>query len=359
MISTQHMMHLCNPIAKHLPGDIHFRVISAETGLSRTAVALWRGQGIRAKDLCAKTLVSELTRFKPDIVFTNYPSWPSWNARLSSFLQFHHVPLLAWLLGDIWTEHDALFSNAGFPSKLLGPFHLFAWSTGLSFADRILTVSSWLRGITADRFPEKNITVFDGGIEPEAWLVAEDSMYDFERPAVGILQDNNILPKVKGLLHFSKVVREMQDVNFYIAGGGPYTPLVEKEYSGLRNAHLVGRLGYPKDVRRFYRSTDVYVLASGLDTGPNSVLEASLCERPVVVSKVAGVPERILDGITGWAVHNDDIDAWISRIRLLMEDEELRKKIGSSGRRFVLDNFTWKIQGARLASIFEEELRSH
>jgi glycosyltransferase involved in cell wall biosynthesis len=357
MISSPHMLHLCDPISENLPDDVHFKVISAEGALSRTAVSLLWKQGIRARDLYAKTLVSELIRFKPDIVFTNYPSWPSWDARLFSFLQFHHVPLLAWLLGDIWTEHDALFRNVGFPSKLLEPFHLFAWSTGLGFADRILTVSSWLRGITADRFPEKNITVFDEGIDPEPWLVAEHPLYDFKRPAVGILQDNNILPKVKGLLQFSKVVRKMQDVNFYIAGSGPYTPLVEKEYSGLRNAHLVGRLSYPKDVRRFYRSTDVYVLASGLDAGPKSVLEASLCERPVVVSKVAGVPEHILDGKTGWAVYNDNIDAWISRIRLLIEDEELRKKMGSSGRRFVLNNFTWKAQGPRLASIFREELR--
>lgn len=71
MISAPHMMHLCDSIAGHLRGDIHFRVISAEAALSCTAVALWRGQGIRAKNLCAtKTLASELTRFKPDIVLT-------------------------------------------------------------------------------------------------------------------------------------------------------------------------------------------------------------------------------------------------------------------------------------------------
>lgn len=85
-------------------------------------------------------------------------------------------------------------------------------------------------------------------------------------------------------------------------------------------------------------------------------MEASLCERPVVASRVGGVPELIIEGKTGWTVPNGETDIWIERIRALVEDKDLSRRLGSWGQRFVLDNFSWKIQAKRLASVFEEEL---
>jgi glycosyltransferase involved in cell wall biosynthesis len=269
------------------------------------------------------------------------------------------MPFVAWVCGDFWTEHHSLFSTARFPSKLLGPPRLFTWSAGLGLADRILTVSSWLRRIVAERFPHKNITVLHRGIDPEDWLVKETDAFDFERPAVGILQDNIILPKVKGLLWFSDVVKAMSDVRFYVAGGGPFTHIVKKAYAGLENVHFVGRLNYPEGVRRFYESTDLFVHASGLDTGPNTVLEAALCERAVVASRVGGVLERVVEGETGWTIPNGETDMWIAKISQLIDDEDLRRRMGSNGRNFVLKNFSWNIQASRLASIFRDTLASH
>jgi len=355
MIGFPQKMYLNRTIAKHLPDDISLKAVSALPG-DRARVFADAGYAVRTIGLALKALISELIEFKPDIVFTDYPAYPAWCAKLYSLLRLHHVPVVAWLLGDWWTEHHALVSTARFRRKLFSPLNMFGWSTGLKFADRILPVSNWLKRIVDHRFPNKTTTVLPRGIDPEAWVVEENSQYAFERPAVGIVQDNYVFPKVKGLLEFSSVVRKMRDINFYIAGGGTYTPLVEKEYSGLPNAHMIGRLSYPEGVRRFYRSTDVYVLASGLESASNTVLEASLCERPVVASRVGGVPERVLEAQTGWTVPNGEINTWIGRIGELVEDENLRRRIGSNGRRFVLDNFSWNIMASRLASIFREEL---
>ncbi len=354
MIANPHKMRVPQAMTKYFPDNVHCKVISGVVGYDgRTWILgnrhlkwLWR----------TPRLISELVEFRPDIVLTDYPTHPSWHTKLYSLIRLHHVPLVAWLRGDSWSEHFAFFSNAGFPTKLLGPLTLFSWSTGLRFADRILTICGWLERIVTERFPGKNTSVLYQGIDPEPWLAQESSSDDFEKPAVGILQHNHILPKVRGLLWFSSVVRKMEDVNFYIAGGGRYTYLVQREYSGIRNAHLVGRMHHPDGVRRFLQSMDVYVLPSGLDCCPLTLLEASLCERPVVASRVGGVPEIVVNGETGWTLPNGETDIWVERLRALLDDEDLSRRLGSNGRQFVLDNFSWRTQAPRLASIFKQEL---
>lgn len=349
IIAAQYKIKFFYAMAKYLPREFQCRVISAEEG--------YRGKGTGF--LVAKNLIRTAMSFKPDLVFTDYPAHPSWHAKLYATLSGRHVPLVALLRGDVWTEYTDYFRNARLPTKLLGPFYIFAWSTGIQFADRILSICSWLNEIVAERYPNKKTGILHEGIDPEPWLVPQVATFPFKRPAVGILQDNNILPKVKGLLWFSNVVREMPNVNFYVAGGGAYTPLVEKTFSDLQNVHFLGRVPYPEGVSRFHRSTDVYVLPSGLDCCPATLLEASLCERPVVASRVGGIPELVEEGKTGWTLPNGQKDLWVAKIHELLENPRLSEAIGANGHNFVLDNFSWQKQASRLASIFSEELRSH
>jgi glycosyltransferase involved in cell wall biosynthesis len=329
-------------MAKYLPDNVRLKTV--QDGI-RKSHGVWY--------LPVKEMIRELVEFRPDAVLTNNAAFPSWYTELYSYLRGEHIPLFAWLLGDFWTEYSALFSNMRFPVRMAGPMYLFAWSTGLAFADHILTICGWLEKKVRKRFPSKKTSVFYQGIDPEPWLV-EGEVYPFAHPAIGILQDNNILPKVMGLLRFSEVAREMQNVNFYIAGGGPYTALVKDAFSGLRNVRFVGRLSFPEEVCRFYRSCDIYVLASGLDCCPTTLLEASLCGRPVVASNVGGVPELILEGRTGWTVPNGKTDLWIERIATLLEDKDLLRSMGDGARKFALENFSWSVQAPRLVSILTE-----
>jgi glycosyltransferase involved in cell wall biosynthesis len=239
---------------------------------------------------------------------------------------------------------------------LIGIFYFFTWSKGLEFADQVIAVCKWLEKILNKRLPEKSTSVLHLGVDPETWMKKEEEAYSFKKPAIGILQDNNILPKVKGLLWFSKVVKEMKDVNFYIAGGGPYTPLVEKAYSKLSNVHFLGRLPYPEGVRKFYASCDLYVLPSGLDCCPATLLEASACGKPVVASRVGGIPELIKEGETGWTVENGALDEWVEKIYLILSDKGLAEKFGESGREFILENFSWKVQSLKLTDIIRTSL---
>lgn len=120
-----------------------------------------------------------------------------------------------------------------------------------------------------------------------------------------------------------------------------------------------------------YNACDVFVLAARpvftpqlqQDNFPLVLLEASACELPVIGTDCAGVPEAIADGNTGFVVHYDDLPALTEKIMLLLENAELRKKLGQEGRRFIERHFTRQMVADKLLSrvqqIDERRAQSH
>jgi glycosyltransferase involved in cell wall biosynthesis len=357
-VAAPYKIHLYSSIARFFPRNIELKVVSAAMAYNGTIPLLNRSKRYRQGIwfLPRRDLLRHFIEFHPDVVFTDYPAYPSWYARLYSYLSEQKVPLVTWLLGDFWTEYYALLRSQRLRDRPFVRAYLFTWATGLGLSNRVLTVCEWLKKRAEQRLPRKRISVQYQGVDPELWLVKDGTSYDFKRPAVGILQDNNIRPKVEGMLRFVEVLKKMPDVNFYVAGGGAYTPLVEKAFSGLPNAHLVGRVPYPDGVRRFYRSCDLYALPSGLDCCPTTLLEASLNSLPAVASRVGGIPELVREGETGWTVPNGRTDEWVAKIRGLLEDKELALRIGAQAKEHVLANFTWKTHAQSLGKVFQEEL---
>lgn len=89
---------------------------------------------------------------------------------------------------------------------------------------------------------------------------------------------------------------------------------------------------------------DIYVALSRLDSESFgvAVLEASACEKPVIVSDADGPKEVTLHNVTGIVVPRESPEAAAEAMWKLICDLELRKRMGRNGRRHVLENYTWK-----------------
>jgi glycosyltransferase involved in cell wall biosynthesis len=222
-------------------------------------------------------------------------------------------------------------------------------------SDMVLPISKWLEGEVKKKIPGMPTEVLYSGISSEAFFV--DEPFEWEHPAVGILQNHGILPKTKGLLEFSRIIERMPHVHFYIAAGQSwrqeYMYLVREALGKYPNVHFTQEMPYPDGSRKFLSSCDVYVLASKLDSLGTSVLEASLCERPVLASRVGGVPEIVREGETGWTIPNENVDEWVDKISLLLEDRALSGKMGKEGRKFVAERFSWKVIAKKLEGILK------
>ena len=178
---------------------------------------------------------------------------------------------------------------------------------------------------------------------------------DLNHPCVGLLQDANWWGKTKEMLLLSDVLESMPNVHFYWAGDGPYTERVLEKLNKYENFTWLGRLEYPDKVREFLSEIDVYALVSGIDMSPLTLQEAQLMKKPVIATRVGGIPELMVDKKTGYLVEKGNAEELIQKLSLLVNDEQKRKTMGIEGRKFVEDNFSWD----DIARQFLESLKKH
>ena len=304
----------------------------------------------------SRSVLEKLIHFEPDLVYTDYSHYPTWFAKLYSLLSKRRIPTIVHLRGDWWTEFRAWISTPlSLTDRSFAPHRYYFSFTGLYFADLITPICRWLERRVRENLPDKPTHVVYQGVDPQKFYKEEGMQ--LQHPNVSIIQNHTILPKTRGLINFRRIIRRMPEVHFYVSEGQSitqtYLPLVKQAFKDLRNVHFISEVSYPSGLRQVLTETDVYVLASGLDCCPTTVLEAALMEKPVVASKVGGVPEIVKEGITGWTIENDDVTGWVEKIRLLLESPRMAREMGKNGRRWVEETFAWPVISNQVVSIMK------
>ena len=134
-----------------------------------------------------------------------------------------------------------------------------------------------------------------------------------------------------------------------LIGGGPDLPAAEAELRRLGLAEVVTLSGERDDVPTILASSHIFVLSSRSEALPVSILEAMAAGLPVVATRVGGVPELVVDGETGLLVPPVDPRALALALQRLVDDPELRARLGAAGRARVEQHF-------RLDSFLEAHL---
>ena len=108
-----------------------------------------------------------------------------------------------------------------------------------------------------------------------------------------------------------------------------------------------------QEVPAFFASTDIAVMpTSSSESFGVAALEASATGVPVVASRIGGVPEVVVDGVTGVLVESKNAQALADALRMLIEDEALRERMGQAGREYVLSHYRWEDNVAQMAELY-------
>ncbi|MBX3466794.1 MAG: glycosyltransferase family 4 protein [Planctomycetes bacterium] len=119
---------------------------------------------------------------------------------------------------------------------------------------------------------------------------------------------------------------------WWIVGDGPLGPALRAQAEAAGLAGRARFFGAQEELAPFYEAADVVVLTSDTEGTPAVLLEAGLAGRPVVATRVGGVPEVILDGETGLLVEREDEVGLASAIAGLLADEPRRRSLGERAR---------------------------
>jgi glycosyltransferase involved in cell wall biosynthesis len=161
-----------------------------------------------------------------------------------------------------------------------------------------------------------------------------------DRFAVGWIGRMTAVKRTDDVLIAFKGLRESGvDAVLCMIGDGPDRLQLEQRAHELGVARDTLFLGYQEDVAPFYAAFDALVLPSGNEGTPVTVIEALAAKRPVVATRVGGVPDIVRDGEDGFLVEAGATDDLAERLGRLARDPALRARMGMKGRERVLPRY--------------------
>ncbi|MPZ24052.1 MAG: glycosyltransferase [Dehalococcoidia bacterium] len=118
---------------------------------------------------------------------------------------------------------------------------------------------------------------------------------------------------------------------------------------------FTGRLSYEELAER-YCSAEIAVVASTYEGFGLPAVEAAACGLPVVSTDGGSLPEVVADGETGIVVPARDPRSLAAGIARLLDDPDLRTRMGSAGRRRVESRFTWRRAAEGTVAVYREAM---
>lgn len=143
-------------------------------------------------------------------------------------------------------------------------------------------------------------------------------------------------------------------------GGGELRDSLEQSVRGKELDDVIKFVGHEDNVVDLMNAIDVLVLPSiDCEDFPNVTLEAMALGKAVIASNLAGTPEQIVHGETGFLVESGNPKALSSAISLLLDDHELTKQLGRNGQKRFQENFTAELAVDRYLKLYQSMMRDY
>lgn len=136
-----------------------------------------------------------------------------------------------------------------------------------------------------------------------------------------------------------KLIQDGVDVSCVVAGGGRLKQTLRKQLVEMGLAQRINIVGFTNRAHGLIAASDIALLCSEKEGVPRAIMEAMALQKPVVATDVAGTRELVVDGKTGFLVSLGDTGAMAEKVKLLAEDANMRKQMGSCGLKRVSEHF--------------------
>ena len=261
------------------------------------------------------------------------------------------------------------FSNVTYSFTAHGPdvfVHRLLLREKIARAKFVRTVSTFTKAFVAGLYPVESdgkIEVVHVGVNPNVY--AEEASRARKDGTRTRLLSVASLTGAKGFTFLidacARLVSEGADLECTIVGDGPMRDTIRARIEQHRLGDRVRMTGaLPQhEVARLVGDCDIFVLPSviayngQMDGIPISLMEAMAAGRPVVASAISGIPELVEHGVSGVLVDATHPERIASSVRMLMNDPELRARMGAAGQARVRESFDVSRAAAEMMALFD------
>ena len=151
-----------------------------------------------------------------------------------------------------------------------------------------------------------------------------------------------------------KIVEKIPKAHFLIVGDGVYRKYLESLTRKLGLNQNVIFTGIRSDIPQILAALDVYVLSSVSEGFGRSIIEAMACAKPIVATRVGGIPEAIEHGANGLLVPAKNPAALSQAIISILENKHKSRQMGLLGRQRAQELFTAKDHDQRTEGLYTQ-----
>jgi phosphatidyl-myo-inositol dimannoside synthase len=341
--------HSVSIVTSHAPSDPDENVFRAPCpGLVPFAIyALWRGAMILFRNPKTRVVFGASAMATPLVLIL------ARLFRIKAVIQVHGL--------------DLAYSNV---------LYQLACVRWVKYCERVIANSSYTASLAKDKgASDASVSVIAPGVWPE-WFQA-DNVADASKRKFGLEERRIILfvgrlAKRKGVKQFiqdalGQIVMKIPNVCLVIVGDNPTESLTQREdtigeieavieATCLQNhVRLLGGLS-DDDKIGLYQACSVVVLPAlnsqnDVEGFGIVLMEAAAAGKPVVATRVGGIPDAVEDGKTGFLIEPGDYERLSDAIILLLADGSTERTMGEAARRRAVSKFSWQ----KIAAQYEIE----
>ena len=209
----------------------------------------------------------------------------------------------------------------------------------LNHQDAITTVSKFMKNFTKEHYNiEKKIQVIYNFVDPHDFSSKKRLSHD----KITITHVSNFR-KVKRapdiIKAFAMVCKIVNEVHLEMIGQGPELDYCRDLAITLGINDKVSFRGSLLNVPQVLCYTDIFVIPSEIEGFGLAALEAMACGIPVIASNAGGLPEVVEHEKCGFLITPGDVNTLAKYMLILIENEDLRKKMGTTARKIAIKKF--------------------
>lgn len=273
-----------------------------------------------------------------------------------------HVNLPGRILGRLAGVPIIINSEHNMAMEPEWRYRVNAWTSSL--VDRVTTISEAIHQFSLQHIglPAKKVVVIYDGVElnHSSRFTRQQARQSLGLPLEGlVLGAVSRFDPVKGLAFLIQAFAQLKNqanLQLVLVGDGPERPTLESLAQDLGIIDRVYWPGFRTDILDLLPAFDIFIQPSIFEGLSMSILEAMAACLPVVATNVGGIPEIVSDGITGCLVPPRDPAALAQAIQTLINQPELRDRMGQAGLERVRQEFSVQQMVKRTEALYEELL---